>query len=320
MQRYASVWTGDNIASWEHLKLANIQCQRLATSGISFAGSDIGGFIETPTGELFIRWIQLGIFHPFCRVHSSGDHGEQEPWSFGEEYTVLFKKFVELRYMMLPYIYSSFWQYTEHGTPMLRPIAMIGQRDNEAHHRQDEFGLGDHMIVCPVNEEGADGRWMYLPKGDWYYYWTNELVQGGDEVWADADLERVPLYIQAGAVIPFYPIQQYVGEKDIKELTLHVYHKNGELSSEMYEDAGDGYDYEKGQSNLRSFSVLGTDKSLEITQEVSGKFKPSYSKVKVMLHGLPSGIKTANVDGKEVKLAKDNSVTVDVNFKEIHLG
>ncbi|MBX9851251.1 MAG: DUF4968 domain-containing protein, partial [Cytophagaceae bacterium] len=127
IQRYSSVWTGDNIATWEHLWIANMQCQRLAVSGISFCGSDIGGFIETPTGELFVRWIQLGVFHSFFRVHSSGDHGDQEPWSFGPEYEDLARKFIELRYQLLPYIYTTFWQYQKSGTPMLRPMTFLDQ-------------------------------------------------------------------------------------------------------------------------------------------------------------------------------------------------
>ena len=101
-QRYTSSWTGDNCATWEHLSIANTQAQRMAMSGFSFIGSDIGGFAEQPNGELYARWIQLGVFHPFCRTHSSGDHGEQEPWMFGDEITGIVKKFIELRYQLLP--------------------------------------------------------------------------------------------------------------------------------------------------------------------------------------------------------------------------
>ncbi|MBY0425446.1 MAG: glycosyl hydrolase, partial [Cytophagales bacterium] len=116
-QRFASVWTGDNIATWEHLWLANVQCQRLNISGVSFCGTDIGGFIGEPNGELFVRWIQLAVFHPFFRGHSSGDRGEKEPWVFGKELELIAKKFIELRYRLLAYIYTTFWQYVTKGTP-----------------------------------------------------------------------------------------------------------------------------------------------------------------------------------------------------------
>ncbi len=308
LQRYTSVWTGDNVASWDHLTIANIQCQRLSVSGVSFTGSDIGGFIETPTGELFIRWIQLGIFHPFCRVHSSGDHGDQEPWSFGDKYTDLARKFIELRYQLLPYIYTAFWQYVDQGTPMLRPLCYLGQKDSETYYRSDEFALGDHILACPITQEKSDGRWLYLPTGQWYYYWTDDKFSGEEEVWADAKLDRIPMYIRAGAVIPFYPVQQYVGEKTIEELTLHVYYVNGEETSMLYEDAGDGYGYEKGEKNIRKFIVEGIHNKLIVAQEVEiNNFAPSYQRYKLVLHGLPSSMNQFKLDDNEA--VKLDSVT-----------
>ena len=300
VQRYSSVWTGDNIATWEHLWLANVQCQRLSVSGISFGGSDIGGFIETPTGELYVRWIQMGIFHAFCRTHSSGDHGDQEPWSFGTEYEVLVKKFIELRYQLLPYIYTTFWQHTRFGTPMLRPLAFIDQYDTETYYRQDEFSLGDNLLICPVSQPDVDGRWLYLPSGKWYYYWTDEPFMGGMEIWAEAGLDRVPLYIKAGSVIPHYPVMQYVGQFEVKTLTLHVYHHNKSTKSFLYEDAGDGYDYQKEISNVKNFKTNGSDTQFGIQQIVSGSYVPTYDTYEIIVHGLPFVTKEVTVDGKIV--------------------
>ncbi|MFQ3173357.1 MAG: alpha-glucosidase, partial [Flavobacterium sp.] len=126
-QRYSSSWTGDNVATWEHLWIANIQVQRMSISGMGFTGSDIGGFAEQPSGELYTRWIQLGVFHPFCRTHSSGDHGNQEPWAFDEEVIDITRKFVNMRYQLLPYLYTMFWQYIEEGIPMLKPLVYYDQ-------------------------------------------------------------------------------------------------------------------------------------------------------------------------------------------------
>ena len=169
-QRYTSSWTGDNVASWEHLWIANIQMQRMSMSGMGFTGSDIGGFAEQPSGELYARWIQLGVFHPFCRTHSSGDHGEQEPWSFGTEVIDITRKFVELRYQLLPYLYTMFWNYVNDGTPMLKPLVYFDQEDMHTHYRTDEFIFGNQILVCPILEPNAQGRRMYLPKGNWYNY------------------------------------------------------------------------------------------------------------------------------------------------------
>ena len=117
----------------------------MCLSGMGFTGSDIGGFAEQPNGELFVRWIQLGVFHPFCRTHSSGDHGEQEPWTFGDEITGIVKKYIELRYQLLPYLYTTFWQYASSGTPMLRPLAFLDGKDPNLIHRTNEFLCGDHV-------------------------------------------------------------------------------------------------------------------------------------------------------------------------------
>ncbi len=300
MQRFASVWTGDNVANWNHLKIANRQAQRLSISGVSFAGSDIGGFIETPDGELYTRWIQLGIFHPFCRTHSSGDHGEQEPWSFGEPYTSLVKRFIELRYQILPYLYTTFWQYTHRGTPMLRPLTYLAQRESESYAKEDEFGLGDNLLISPITEPAAEGRWMYLPEGAWYYFWDDGCHNGSQEVWADAKLDRVPLFIRAGGVVPFYPIMQYVGEKKVEELTLHVYPPvlDEPVYSELYEDAGDGYGYEQGDSCVRTFTVEKAEKGFSLTQDAAGGYEPTYQNFRVIVHGLPAKIKVATIDGQ----------------------
>ncbi|MDQ4141070.1 MAG: DUF5110 domain-containing protein, partial [Bacteroidota bacterium] len=304
VQRFASTWTGDNIASWEHMWLANIQCQRLSISGYSFAGSDIGGFIETPSGELFIRWLALGVFHPFCRTHSSGDHGDQEPWSFGEENTALAKKFIELRYQFLPYMYTTFWQYVTKGTPMLKPLVYLDQYDSETYLRMAEFGLGENLLVCPITQAEADGRWLYLPRGNWYYYWTDEVVAGGKEIWANAGLDRIPLYVQAGAVIPMYPVQQYVGEKEIEELTLHVYHKNGAHESTLFEDAGEGYGYELGNCMVKKFTTVGTTTSLSLEQIVTGMFLASYQRYKIVFHGLPFEVTSGTIDDQSIDMSQ----------------
>ncbi|GAA4299909.1 TIM-barrel domain-containing protein [Nibribacter koreensis] len=325
VQRYASVWTGDNIASWEHLWLANIQCQRLSISGISFVGSDIGGFIETPDGELYIRWLQLGVFHPFCRTHSSGDHGEQEPWSFGEPFTSLARKFIELRYQLLPYLYTTFWQYTNQGTPMLRPLALLDQNDPECYERMAEFCVGDHLLICPITQAGVDGRVMYLPQGQWYDFWTDKVFMGKQEFWANAPLDKIPMFVRAGAVIPFYPVQQYVGEKDIQEITLHVYYSPATFESIVYEDGGDGYGYEEGQYLEKTFQTATSLTTYSLTQQIKGEGVTLHQTYRVVFHGMPA--KTASVMVDEAVIEFEASpdfatltVVVPSGFKALNLN
>jgi alpha-glucosidase len=324
-QRYSSSWFGDNIATWEHLSIANIQAQRMALSGMSFAGSDIGGFAEQPTGELFVRWIALGIFHPFCRVHSSGDHGDQEPWTFDEDVTNITRKFIELRYKLLPYLYTAFWQYAEEGTPMLKSLVVYDQEDAQTHYRNDEFIFGDQILVCPILEPNAKGRRMYIPRGEWYNFWTRETITGGKEAWVDADIDEIPLFVKAGSIIPRYPVMQYVGEKKIEFLTLDVYYTIGKEKSVVYEDAADGYDYKKGRFSLRNLSFKGKEKEIIISQYKDGKYAAEYETLRFNFIGLPFEINYVEVDNVKVSLEdlkydqKTETLYVDKNFAELHI-
>ncbi len=324
-QRYTSTWTGDNVATWEHLWIANVQVQRMCMSGMSFVGSDIGGFAEQPNGELFARWIQMGVFHPFCRVHSSGDHGDQEPWSFDDEVTDIVRKYLELRYQLLPYLYTMFWKYTNEKLPMIKSLVYYDQEDIQTHFRTDEFLFGEHILVCPVQEPNALGRRMYLPKGKWHNFWTGEIVEGGMEKWVEAEIDRIPMFVKEGAMIPKYPVQQYVGELKIKQLTLEVYYKLGIENSMVYEDAENGYDYKKGNYSLRKFKLNGKANELIIQQFKDGIFNTSYDKLILNLKGLPFKIASIEVDNvkvplKELKLNGDNSIEVKKDFTELHIA
>ncbi|WP_228851888.1 glycoside hydrolase family 31 protein [Aegicerativicinus sediminis] len=323
-QRYTSTWTGDNVATWEHLWVANLQVQRLAMSGYSFAGSDIGGFAEQPNGELYTRWIQLGVFHPFCRTHSSGDHGDQEPWSFDEDVVKIVRKFIELRYKLLPYLYTAFWKYVSNGTPLIQSLVLYDQEDVHTHYRTDEFIYGDKFLICPILEPNARGRRLYVPRGNWYNYWNNEIVSGGREMWVDADIDSMPIFVKEGSIIPKYPVQQYVGEKEIKEVTLEIYFMEGREISTLYDDVNDGYDYTKGRYSLRTFRLIGRKNELIIQQHKEGKFTTTYETFKLRFHGLPFKIGTIQLDNVDVepsqlKINGGSTMVVDKNFTELHI-
>ena len=324
-QRYTSSWTGDNVATWEHLWIANIQVQRMSISGMGFTGSDIGGFAEQPTGELYARWIQLGVFHPFCRTHSSGDHGNQEPWAFDEEVINITRKFINLRYQLLPYLYTMFWQYIEEGIPMLKPLVYYDQDDTQTHYRNDEFIFGNQILVCPILEPNSLGRRMYIPRGEWYNYWTNEFVTGGREVWIDTKFDEIPVFVKAGAIIPKYPVQQFVGELEFDELTLDLYYKNGKEKSVVYEDAQDGYDYKKGRYSFLSFRTIGKEKELIVQLHKEGKYDTSYTKYKINLIGLPFKVTEIEIDNEKIEfdsvtLEANHFLIVDKEFNELHIS
>ncbi|MCI4670409.1 MAG: glycoside hydrolase family 31 protein [Bacteroidia bacterium] len=322
IQRYAATWTGDNLSTWEHLWMANIQCQRLSVSGVSFCGSDVGGFIGKCNGELLTRWMQLGIFHPLLRGHSSGDHGDQEPWEFGEPYTSAIRSTIQLRYKFLPYLYTLMWQNHNQGTPVIIPISFLGQDDPETYFRMEEFGFGQNIIVCPVSTPGVEGRKMYLPEGKWYNYWTNELKDGKQEFWVDAPLDQVPIFIRAGSLIPQYPPMNYVGEREVEFVELHLYHDTESYTSQLYEDAGDFDDHKQGNFMLRSFSQTQYEGGIRIRQYMKGRFYDAYNTFHIYLHGLKFTPKQIRVDDELVpNPLKENGkgvyLEVDKNFEVI---
>jgi alpha-glucosidase len=300
MQRYGCVWTGDNVATWEHLKIGNIQCQRMSISGVPFCGTDIGGFSGEPDAELFTRWIQLGTFSPFMRAHSAGDTAEREPWSFGEPYTSINRTYIELRYRLLPYLYSVFWEHHRYGFPILRPLVMLEQENPSTSFRQDEFTFGDKILVCPVLEQGAASRMVYLPKGKWYNFWTLEVLTGESEHSILTPLDHMPLFVRAGSVIPEYPVMQYVGEKEVEEVLLNVYFADYEVNSFLFEDHGDTFAYEQDIYSEKKFSVKGTAATLVIEQSRTGLYTPNYEWYKYNVVGLPFKAGKIMVDDIEV--------------------
>lgn len=314
VQRFSSAWTGDNVASWEHLRIANVQCQRLSMSGLSFIGSDIGGFIDSPDGELYTRWLQMAVFHPFCRTHSSGDHGDQEPWSFGEPYTSIARKAIELRMQLLPYIYTTFWQHHTEGTPMLRSLVSLSPNDPETHHREEEFGLGNDLLVCPISQPKVDGRWVYLPQGEWVDFWSDAVHEGGNEVWVSTPPDQVPFFVKLGTVLPLAPVQAYVGENPKAAPTLHAYvPESGDFTSQSYEDAGDG----DGPGLVKTFSLSAES----CRQSRLGDFQESYETCDLVLHGLAEKVSRIEIDGKDWPMKQDGKQVllskIPRNFQEI---
>jgi alpha-glucosidase len=230
-QRYSAVWKGDNVANWAHLSIANRQTQRLNVSGFSFSGSDIGGFAEKCTGELMVRWLQLGAFHPFYRIHSAGNNAagdaledwetvakaaavdrlDQEPWSFGAPFTDLAKAAIELRYRLLPYLYTAFWRHVQDGTPILKPLNFVYQQDEQLRNVENEFLFGAHLLISPVVKKGQKQQTLRLPEGLWYDYETGAQYVGNQSVTIQTPLSKIPIFVAEGAVIAHYPIQQNLG-------------------------------------------------------------------------------------------------------------
>ncbi len=247
-QRYSAGWTGDNVASWEHLSLALTMCLNWGLSGQPFCGSDIGGFIGYPSGELFARWLQLGAFTPLMRSHSVINEKNKEPWEYGDAFTAINRESIQLRYRMLPYIYTVMAEASATGMPAMRPLVLEYPSDGRFFQESSSFLFGHDILVAPVLAADARSREVRFPQGTWYDFWTGAPVAGGRDTMVAAPLERIPLYVREGAIVPMQQVMQHTGEQPIDPLTLTVYplQANGTASRTYYEDDGRSFDFQKG--------------------------------------------------------------------------
>jgi alpha-glucosidase len=277
--RFSAAWTGDNISSWEHLRLAIPMCLNLSISGQPFVGSDIGGFIGRPGGELFARWLQLGVFTPLMRAHSVINEADKEPWQYGDTYTDINRSTIELRYRLLPYLYSAMHYASVTGIPPMRPLVFDYPTDPEVRRSETEFLFGPDLLVAPVITPGATTRRVRLPSGWWCDFWTDSLYAGNSSVEVRAPLEQIPIFVRAGAVIPSQQIVQYTDEAPIDPLTLTVYPSpagsDTSLATEYYEDDGLSFAYTKGVYYRREILSGRKDRSLIMRiSAVVGSFTP----------------------------------------------
>lgn len=286
MQRFgAFLWSGDVLSRWETLKTHVSVGINAGLSGIPYWGTDIGGFIPTEeyTGELFARWFQFATFNPLFRSHGRdwrlhlpwgwtlGEIGYPETASYHPEPADLHnpsiepicKKYLELRYQMLPYIYSAAKETCETGLPMIRALWLHYQDDARAVARGDEYLFGRDLLVAPVVEKGATARSLYLPKGDWYDFWTKEKMPGGREISRKVELETTPLYLRAGTILPLGPIKQYSGERVDEPTRLHVF-PGVDGRFVLYEDDGNTFDFRKGQYQKISMEWRDRDRRLSV--------------------------------------------------------
>jgi alpha-glucosidase len=301
IQRYSAIWTGDNHSTWEHLRLSVSMCLNLGLSGVALCGADVGGFAGDCDAELLARWTELGALTPYFRNHSALGTAQQEPWAFGEPYESICRRAVELRYELLPYVYTAAWQAAQTGLPMMRPLALAWPDDARACHIDDQFLLGDALLVAPVLEAGRRSRPVYLPEGIWYDFWTGQARRG--EVAAEAPLDRMPLFVRAGTVLPLAPVMQHTGGWPPQALRLLIYPGDGE--SWLYEDDGHSLAYRSGEWRLTRFACRGDGTRLTVARHLQGPFDPGYARFEVTLQGLQSPPAQVWADRKVVEGAWD---------------
>lgn len=285
IQRWSAGWMGDNRSWWEHLEMALPQLLNMGLSGVPFVGVDIGGFFGNATGELFARWMQFGILMPFCRGHSAIRTERHEPWVFGPRVETICRAYLKLRYRLLPYLYTLFWEAAQHGTPILRPLLYHFPDDPVTYQIHDQVLLGSALLAAPIYHPGREHRAVYLPAGEWYDWWTDEVIAGPAHLLAYAPLERMPLYARAGAIIPSGPAMNYTGECPLDPLTLDLYPGAGAFT--LYEDDGLSFAYEQGQCCTTGYSLQRTADQLvfEIGAR-AGAYVPPQRRLVIRVHAV----------------------------------
>jgi alpha-D-xyloside xylohydrolase len=300
----AAVWSGDVDPNWETFRRQIPAGLNLSVSGIPYWTTDIGGFVSANPDdpayrELYIRWFQFGVFCPIFRAHGTRTTNQNEIWSYGPEAQKILTAYDQLRYRLMPYIYSLAWKTSSEGYTMLRPLVMDFRPDTRAQNISDQFLFGPALLVNPVTEPGAASRRVYLPDATWYDFWSGSRVQGARVIEAAAPLDKLPLYIRAGSILPLGPDIEYATEKPADPIELRVYRgASGEFT--MYEDENDNYNYEKGAHAIIPLSWDETAQTLTIGER-AGTFPGMLSSrtFRVVFvsesHGVGGGL-TSNVD------------------------
>ncbi len=270
-----TAWSGDINSDFFSFRRQIPAGLNYSLSGLPYWTTDIGGFVsgnpdDPDFRELFIRWFQYASFCPIFRVHGTRTTDQNELWSYGSEAQKILASFDRLRYRLLPYIYSLAWKTTSDGYTPMRPLVMDFRGDVRAENIGDQFMYGPAFLVNPVTEPAASTRRLYLPKAHWYDFWSGTSADGGQVIDGAAPLERMPLYIRAGSILPMGPDIEWSTQKPADPIELRVYHgADGDFT--LYEDENDTYSYEKGVYATIPFHWDDAKQVLTVGQR-TGKF------------------------------------------------
>lgn len=284
-QTYSAAWMGDNNSWWEHLEGSLPQLMSMGLSGAAHVGVDIGGFFDNATEELYMRWIELGTFYPFMRTHTSAGTRRQEPWALGETVETVARKAIELRYRLLPYLYTLAHEAHRSGAPIFRPLSFDFPDDVDTYHLNTQVMVGPHLMVAPIVTPGTHHRMVYLPDGRWYDFYTGQKLQGNRHMVVHAPPGRIPVFVRAGAVLPLGNVRQSTNDP-LTEITLNIYPDFFASRWTLIEDDGISFGYERGEIAETTISVESSGGKTRVTvAERTGKYQPPLRIMRLMIYG-----------------------------------
>jgi len=316
-QRYGVTWTGDNSSSWDHLKLAVQQMLNLGLSGFAWSGADVGGFIGGASPELLTRWYQVAAFTPVFRSHAANTAPRAEPWVDGPEHLALRRSAIEERYRLLPYIYAVADQTARTGDPLMRPTFYDYPSLSSAPCDQSmAFTLGRDLLVAPSPKpESSHAYAVCLPGSGWFDSWTGlpvsgEVKEGGIEVVTETPrLDRLPVFVRAGAIIPRQPLVQNTAERPNGPIEIHVY-PGPDCRGDLYFDDGVSIQGASLRQTIRC--TIGKDGLMLDFDQRHGAFKPWWRQMAITVHGWGGN---AQVRGATVSGLRTNPVAKTLSFQ-----
>ncbi|XP_061299721.1 neutral alpha-glucosidase AB isoform X2 [Pezoporus flaviventris] len=307
-QRYGAVWTGDNAAEWEHLKISIPMCLSFGLAGLAFCGADVGGFFKNPDAELLVRWYQAGAFQPFFRAHAHLDTARREPWLFGEDNAALIRGAVRLRYALLPFWYTAFYHSHRHGLPVMRPLWMEYPEDTTTFAIDDQYLLDRALLVHPVTEQGARGVQVYLPgKGEvWYDTVSYQKHHAPQTLYMPVTMSSVPVFQRGGTVVPRQErVRRSTECMRGDPFTLYVaLSPQGTAEGDLFLDDGKSFEYEtKAHFLHRQFTFAGNTLTASSADPRGSFDTPVWlERVVILGAGKPGAVILQPANGSETRL------------------
>ncbi|MES2062653.1 MAG: glycoside hydrolase family 31 protein [Bacteroidota bacterium] len=300
LQRYAAIWTGDNRAENDHMLLGVRLMNSLGLSGVPFSGMDVGGFTGGASPSLYARWMQIGAFNPYMRNHSGINSKASEPWAYGEEVLEITRNYINLRYRLLPYLYSSFYEATQSGSPIMRSLTIDYTHDENVYNGlyENQYMFGKAFLVFPFDGVTNYGK-LYFPAGKWYNLYNGQVQQGNQKIAIDLGISQLPVYVKESSIIPMQSQIQTTVEKPTDTLYVHVY--KGDVNNKFvyYEDDGESFDYEGGAFYKRTIAYDPAKKTISFAK-AEGSAKSKFNNIKLLLHGFGDNV-AVKLNGKQGK-------------------
>jgi len=311
IQRYPYIFAGDWPSEWQYFAPVIKAGLNIGLSGVGYWAHCMGGFEHAADPELYMRWVQFGMFSPVAMVFGMDHPGYKEPWNYGAEALANFKKYDELRYRLIPYIYSNAFKQYQTGLPLMRALVLEYQDDANTYNIADQYLFGDNIMVCPVTVKGAQTRTVYLPAGVWFDYWTGKKYNGKQYIHVLTPADHLPLFVKAGSIIPMQPTMKYMDEKPTDVITLDIFpYQASEFK--LYEDDGVSLKYQKGQSAITNINVTNNTADWQLNiKKPTGNYIPAQHTYLAKIHWSSDQEPKIITENGEALKAADNAGTLD---------